>query len=249
MPNYKPGVEELINLYGYKLPLSDVKEGYGYDGVQEMTKDGIKVLCKVCGDFYDGVSHHVKRAHGITAKEYKDRFHLMYKTALIGDRLREVRIKIAQGNKNGKANLNCRGSKKGVHHNERRYILEARNKKDLCPDQLLARIKRVQVKIGRVPTMKEFYQDGDGVKRSVIEYAFGSWTQALKILAMKPQNAPRSTREELIEYLNNFVRIHKRIPSASDSRRGLFPSLEEYRRVFGHRRMRDLAAQLIGYGP
>lgn len=81
----------MLTFYNYKEPLKPVESenGYGYYGVLLATKNGEKIQCHVCGELYSSLSMHI-RNHGYTGKEYKNKFGLSSRTALVSDQQREI---------------------------------------------------------------------------------------------------------------------------------------------------------------
>ena len=56
------------------------------------------IMCEICGNKYIQVCGHVYQSHGMTAREYKEKFGWDVKRGLIPEELREVRAKHTREN-------------------------------------------------------------------------------------------------------------------------------------------------------
>jgi len=114
------------------------------------------------------------------------------------------------------------------------YSLEWRNKKGLCPDQVLEKILDLKEKIGHVPSYEEFYTEYNGRFLHSIKYLHGSWSEAVRKLGEKTrEDLRRHSGEDLIEELQNFKLRYDRIPMTSDFNRGLLTNKGTFIRKFG----------------
>ncbi len=230
--------------YGYKEPLTPIKDGYGYMGVVCGNKEGTHIQCAICGYYFSYLGKHLL-THGTNAVEYKERFGLMKTTSLIGEELRRKRIE-AQLNvpkalrekrrrhmvKLGRMN---RG-RKYTEHEKTKYSLEKKNKVGLCPDQILERIQSLATKMGRTPRMIDYiahYKTGS----SHIIGTYGTWDNAVRlsglVLNRRGQGHKKYTVELLVTLLQDFYQRHDRWPSWSDVKRGLIPSAWVWSTYFG----------------
>lgn len=241
--------KDYLTLTHYKEPLLPVpkKEGYGFYGALLSTLDGEFVQCHICGKFFKSVGKHAEQKHKIKVRDYKVRFQLAFKTALISEKERERRKErtlkwLASLTEEEKRNFRTAGLKgywargKG----QPKLQLETLNKRGTCPPQILEKIKEVRKKLKRVPTLKEFiWETGSQRYKHLIYKVFGSWNKALQLLNY-PLNPPSTgggrrnyTDEELLEYLNIYAQENHKIPTATDCNRGLLPSYCVYLRRFG----------------
>ena len=247
-----PTGEELI-FYNYKEPLKEVHSGYGYYGVILSNKEGTKIQCHICGNMYAELSAHARQAHDISVRDYKEKYQLAYKTALISEDEREKRKARTIQWLNGmlpserREYIKNRNAKFKAFREEKRkqpkLTLETKNKRGTCPDQLLDKIKKVAEHIGRSPTKAEFIDYFNSQKYIHIIYkTFGSWDKAKEMAGLKkltredagrPKVRSPYSKEELIEYLQIFYQENAKPPTETDCRRGLIPDSSIYRRVFG----------------
>lgn len=237
-----PSIDQ-IQFYGYKEPLTKIKDGYGYYGVVAYSLDNKTIQCHICGKLYRSLSNHVQM-HDLTIMEYKDKFQLARTTALIGEETREALIKayvnhgrkIAQLRAVDQASVKQKLAESNISRTGIKLPLEIRNKRGNCPDQLLDKIKKLRDKLGRTPSVKDFKREYDEKHTGTIYYTFGSWSNACKLAGMtslKDTRAEHHSNDNLLEYLRIFYKEHGRVPKESDMRRGLLPSRTAYRRRWG----------------
>lgn len=239
------GVEPDELIYeNYKEPLKKVEKGYGYYGTIATNPEHDRIQCHFCGNMYPNLGQHIGKGHGIRAKAYKEKFGLGVDTALISDKVREVRQQAAvkrfgegklspalvqfwQEVKEGKRphpKMNTNGS---MH-------LKRRNELGLCPDQVLLKIQELAKELGRTPSMDEFKRRYNYKYLGSIKYLHGSWIDAVKKAGLVPAREVWSpSNEYLLEKLVEFREKYNRIPMTSDFKRGLLPSRGMYFRRFG----------------
>lgn len=247
--------EDLI-FYNYKEPLKPVEKGYGYYGVILSTDGGERIQCHICGKTYEELNAHVRQAHSMNTKDYKEKYKLAYLTVLISEKRRIARQKAMfkwfhSQTKEQKEFFKKRQREAFLEYLENRHLkreqpkltLESKNKRGTCPDQLLARIKEVSDKLGRSPSKEDFisYYGHKKYWRAIL-YTFGSWVKAKEMLGYsrligggnnKAGIPNQYTDEELLEYLKKFYENNGRIPMTSDCKRGLLPDYKTYASRFG----------------
>ena len=246
----KSGKYKLV-FKNYKEPITRVKKGFGYYGVMLTTNDGTKVQCHICGELFANLGFHIYYAHKIKGVDYKTSFGLAYKTALMSEVNKENLRRgtmdwlSAMTPKQLKEYRERQGKmhKNRVHDREQpKLMLETKNKRGTCPDQLLAKITEVKNKLRHTPSLSELIRETGGQKYKHLLYTtFGSYKNALKLLSLQPQTSAKKgvwvrkyTEEELIEYLRIFTQEHKRIPTSMDCKTsGFLPSEDTYMRHFG----------------
>ncbi len=236
-------------LMNYKEPLTKVKEGFGYYGALLLSLDKKKLQCHICGNLYEHVGVHLRHAHKMTAYDYKVKFQLSTRTALISE---SVRMKLKQIAYNSFHNLSQK-EKKEIHEkaiegtkkfNKERgsgwtTALEIKNKRGTCPDQTLAKIAECRDSIGHVPSRTDFkLYCGTQRYLHLCKSHFGSWTNALKRCGFKNKEwkkgkETKKTNDELLNALSEFYEDTGKIPTASDARRGNIPYEDIYVRRFG----------------
>lgn len=237
--------ESTILLYeDYKEPLKAVEKGkgFGYMGTLALSADRQYIQCHICGDLYASLGGHLTARHKTNAEEYKKEFGLSVGTALVGDKYREMRQQkvLNQVNKGnglpehliGYNDKRKSGELKREHGS--RLSLEWRNKKGLCPEQVLEKILDLKEILGKTPSADEFNERYKGRYMASIVYQHASWVKAVKKLGMKTRDELRHPdREQLLEDLQNFHRMHNRIPMTSDFNRGMLRDKTVYIRQFG----------------
>jgi hypothetical protein len=235
--------ESTVLLYeDYKEPLKAVPkgQGYGYMGTIALSADRQFIQCHICGDLYAFLGGHLKAKHGTDAEAYKKEFGLSLGTALVGDKYREMRQQsvIHQKGKGLPEHLQGYNDKRksGELKRERgsRISLEWRNKKGLCPEQVLEKILDLKEILGKVPSADEFSAHYKGRYIASITYQHGSWVKAVKKLGLKTRDELRHPdQEQLLQDLRDFKELHDRIPMTSDFNRGLLRDKNVYIRQFG----------------
>jgi hypothetical protein len=238
----------------YKEPLRKVEKGFGYEGALTFDVKG-RLQCHVCGAMHDHLALHL-RLHKMTAKKYREDFKLSPSTALISERQRED-YKL-QGFR--KFNALTADQKAEMHKKSKerwrkwyenggkakmskdRLSLEVKNKRGICPDQLLALIKGVHDNLGHTPSQPEFI-DYYKTQRYMppIKRTFGSWAKAVKACGfeLKQRRSPKGIKrkrysdDELLDLLNGFYLDTGRIPMSSDCRRGFLPDAKIFAKRFG----------------
>jgi hypothetical protein len=97
----------------------------------------------------------------------------------------------------------------------------------------------VATNIGHTPSKAEFINEC-GTQRYVhlIYKVFGSWKEAILMMGMEPKEPAKGGYRkyddcELLEYLRQFAESNKKIPTATDFKRGLLPSFSTYTHRFG----------------
>ncbi len=259
--------ESGLVLNNYKEPLKKVAKPYhGYEGAVMVTTDGEKMQCHMCGELFANVAQHSWRAHKIKAKEYKLKFKLMTHTSLCSEKERD-RMKIksmewwlkmspAERARMKKKFKRLSRDAKGGRKKGSKNRLEAMNTKGTCPDQIADQIRKCAQEIGHTPSGDDFLKWSGSMRVvGLARYRFGTWVKAVKYAGLTPRgktkkkggytgprhNRPYS-REELLETLSIFYQETGKVPSYTDSKRGLIPDGGIYVRHFGSiRNARKLA--------
>lgn len=233
--------QDLVFFYNYKEPLKKFEEGFGYYGTLLGTPDKTKVQCHFCGGLYGSLSSKHLKKHGLTNSQYKEKVGLSRKTALMSEETRKKEIKaylknphkLAPDDKKRllEARLNRRiGWKKS---------LESKNKKGVCPDQLLDKIRKVATHLKRTPTRADYqrYYNENNITGTVstIVSTFGSFDKAVLQAGFTPvtERYNKISSKELLHYLEEFYKINKRTPTNSDFNRGILPNRSTYHKRFG----------------
>lgn len=253
-----PYKDTYLTFYHYKEPLKVVDGGFGYQGALLSTIDGTQVQCHICGELFADVGRHAISSHKEivpTVRDYKERFGLAYSTALISESERDRRkmLMIKQWSRytpeqRDRLRARIRKAAKKWHearaaHKRRqpKITLETKNKRGTCPDQLLEKVNKCAADLGHTPSKAEFIDYCKGSQRYVhlISATFGSWTEAVKLAGLSAREHAQSSGrriysdEELLDALSLFQQENQKIPSYTDSRRGLLPDAGIYQRRFG----------------
>lgn len=242
------GSDQVLTLKHYKMPLREIpkSQGYGYYGALSVTMDGEKLQCHVCGKLFASVSAHARQAHKMTLDQYREKYQIAKTSALVSEierqRLKDRTLEWLKSlSKKEKEALK---SKAIANSRDRRpeqplLTLETKNKRGTCPDQLLAKIVEVAEKLGRTPSLAEFITETGGQRfKHLIFKTFGSWKKAIEMVKLEPKEHGRGgykhySNEQLLEYLTIYAEENRKIPTATDSKRGLIPDYQAYRRRFG----------------
>lgn len=245
--------DNILTLTNYKEPLMEVKDGFGYYGTLAVTVDGELAQCHICGKLFKDVGKHAEQAHNVKVRKYKEQFKLAYTTALISEAEREARKyrmldylkSLTPEERRINKERNIKRLKEALKKRKKgqpKLALESYNKRGTCPQQLLAKIKEVEKKLGHVPTLAEFIDVTGGQRyKHLIFKVYGSWKNAVKLATNKTDFTPKNsgntrfryTDDELLSALKDFWEQNKKLPTATDCKRGLLPSENTYTRRFG----------------
>lgn len=171
-------------LKGYKLPLTPIKDGYGYYGTIAYDKSKQYTQCHICGWYYKAVASHIIRKHDYDIPRYKKEYGLAQKTSLTAP----IQKKVYRESQDGLQRIvNLKVGRESLTHED--YIKAGKTRKSLiqrniegrCPDQLLDKVLESKEKRNRLPTRREFIQDwGHGAVKS-IRTLYGNWGDIIKI--------------------------------------------------------------------
>lgn len=245
--------ESEVLLYNYKEPLKKFEGYFGYLGTVSLTPDRNRVQCHFCGLFYKGLNNHYSRCPGVeryrietgiiidSARKYKEVIGLSPGTALVGEGYRASLIK------NGTNTYALHKDKMFLNRPQPRTrpgklnTLESKNRNGTCPDQLLDRIRFLSNKLGHTASKREFLTFYKTRFMSPIVMTFGNYVNAVRKAGLVPaydnedrwKRKPKYNKEQLIEFYQDFYKVHQRPPFLSDHSRGLLPSWNTYWRCFG----------------
>ena len=239
---YPDAPSGFVNFYNYKEPLIPFPDGYGYLGALLFDGEKDTVQCHLCGEWHVSLGAHLHKEHNMRVSQYKDHVGLLQTTALIGDKFRAKLI--ASGLKARLSNL-----RPGGKHSEetkekiRQTALknaqnsEQQNLRGSCPAQLLDRIHRRYVELGRTPTDKEL-----GIWNGSIKRVFGTVKNAFDLAGvpyrkpgttLKPANL-KHTREICVDWVADYYATHKVLPTFRKTRTlgkaGLWCAIDRYGR-------------------
>ena len=246
-----------IMLYKDKAPY--VPSGVSIAGALEYRASDDKIKCHECGKWLSSMGAHLTKTHGMNAKEYKAKHGLRAKSSLCGDRMRQIAIRniTRQNYINGGTPLTRNPESRIVATAamalaaRRPKTVEMRNTEGSCQAQIMSKFKALAVDLGRTPTVKDLEREGLQVGK--VKYALNVATleQAARLCGMQP-NQKKSKGDVLwpkpllVASLSAFAHTYKRLPSMSDTRRGLTPPYTAILREFGGLQgMRDQLAYLV----
>lgn len=225
----------------YKEPLTEVKNGYGFNGALATEKTKTHVQCHMCGYFFKHLGIHIAKFHKVEPKAYKQQYGLAAQTSLVAEKTRSNAIEASENvswwvkRKRLKALANGRKIRAAIGNRYKAKPLELKNKEGRCPDQLIDKIHKLATELGRTPSSREFREYYGGYLGSTY-LAFGSWANALKIAKLMPAKVglPTTyTQQALIQILHDFKAKHDREPSFSDMRNDFMPSQSTFHKYFG----------------
>lgn len=232
----------------YKEPLKPVTEGFGFQGTLAQTEDGEFVQCHICGKLAANLGSHVFGAHKMLSAEYKEKFQLAKMTPLCSDafsRQAKERTLEWMKTKSPEELERVNVAKNGAHLNRkikpRDMTLEEKNRKGICPDQLLDKIREAAEALGKTPTVIELNSFHKTQRYQVpIARTFGSYKQACLYAGLKP-NKPGGvggakvahTKEGLLQMLKDYYTRWGIVPTANDCARGFLPPIAVYVKHFG----------------
>lgn len=204
--------------YGdYKEPFEQLEGGVPGHPVGVVLKDDAgRVLCAYCGKTFESLGPHVRRAHGMSGKEYKQEVGLLMKSSLVSEKLR-VRLvsRIMKRIENGTApvldskprgNPDNRGRKSG------KWAPEALNLTGRCYSQVIAVAQSISRETGRI-TYPELKKRGIGKK---LVRAYFTDLKTLQVISGAKVGRPSYTDDELKNMLVSLASEIGRTPSKSD---------------------------------
>lgn len=265
--------ENSLTLMHYKEPLKSIPKslGYGYYGAIQITLDGTKLQCHMCGKLFTNVGLHVSNAHKMPVREYREIYQLAKRTALVSETARKSRKdkmfgwwwRLSKAERDRRTKKRLQALRKWHKSAKSRGYtwktsLETRNKRGTCPDQLIDKIKKMAEKLGRSPRVMDFQNENNGGRRYIYLFktTFGSFANAVKKAGLEPQKKfiyregkkNKHTDEELLDFISIFWQENQRVPTETDYLRGFIPSPQVYKRRFGSiHRARELAGVSTQY--
>lgn len=211
-----------------KLPLMPLSESADWGGLPDhprgvlLRDDEGKLLCAFCGRLYDSLAHHVKRAHGLSARNYREEVGLLQKHVLVSEKSRQRYIAHALRRR---ATTDWAIEKHGFGATRKptgtkasgQWVNtpEALNRTGRCFAQTLAVAKQIRREEGRL-TQARLSQHSITQWR-VREY-FGSFERLEELVGQEP-SARHYTDQELITALRSLADKIGRTPTGSDLRR------------------------------
>jgi Homing endonuclease associated repeat/ROS/MUCR transcriptional regulator protein len=237
-----------VFLYDEKAPYE--KSGFGERGALRLDPDTDMVMCHECGAWFQNIGGHSNSAHGITARQYKEKHGFFYKTALCSEGYRLLRSRLqSERVANGlvkfpnKETLAKATRAAGKARRKGKRLIESLNMTGHCMAQVLSEVRELAAKLKRTPTLKEIETEL-GIWHPTLSAHFGSIPAMMEAAGLIPRKSgehwrprkPRSqqySRDQLMFFLVNFIKQNKRRAVRSDCRRGFLPSPHTFARRFG----------------
>lgn len=228
-----------------------VPSGKSFLGALELSTDGHYVKCHECGEWHTNLGAHVK-SHNLTATAYKEKHGLRKKSCLLGE---EQRVRMSTSKKyyweKMTVTQKCKSllaMKKGFKRKKKKRAARGKahthnNVTHRCNQQIVHDVTALYERLGQQPTTEDL--EKNGLSYPTLAYRFGGIAGALNAAGIEltrkvgftqralPGERRYYTPMELLAALKEFRKTHGRVPTASDSKRGLLPSSSTYIRVFG----------------
>jgi len=215
----------------YKEPFAWTDGHHVPDGVVAFDAEH-KVVCSFCGRTFDNLAGHVKKAHGLSIREYKEDRGLLMKTALISERWRQTLINV--GMKvvaEGKANPPQKRPRPAAKN--WRQTPEAENKQGRCYQQILVVATAIaRQHRGHISTR---LLEEKGIYRYAVKRYFGGYADLAKIVGgYITQGGPIAySNEEMVAVLKHLGEQLEKTPTQSDIRRYGAMSATAFKKHFG----------------
>jgi hypothetical protein len=223
-----------VFLNKFKEPFVPYSGGFGYRGVLLFEGKTKKLQCHECGEWINYLPHHLHKEHNMIAKDYKKRVGLRQSTALISEELRKQLIKC--GLEARKKNLRpgtkpSEETKEKIRTTLKNVSDELQNEKGTCPLQVIERLYKLYVKLGRTPNQKEitFY---DSIRK---HYTFERACQLAGIPYRKPgqninhnasKNNIKYTEADTIKLLRDLWEKEGKMPVTRDVPKGVWSAID-----------------------
>lgn len=212
----------------YKEPLTKNVSGFGYLGTIAETKDGSSIQCYECGKLFVKLATHIKPAHKMTVREYKDKYQISYSTPLASRQARERQSVVYRenisANTHKKAVAGLAKYRADVKAGKRKHILpkqgsllERKNKNGTCPDQLIDKLQKLTDANGGHIGYRQLQKDHLAFLGNLIR-TFGTLNKARKMAGLqnKGYDVFRYSEAQLLEAMRDFYGRHKRVPTCTD---------------------------------
>ena len=198
-----------VNVGKYIPPFEKVKDGFGYLGVILEDYESGKLLCNICGEWFEKLNSHLFNTHKITSNEYKEKFGLSKSTALMSKKLRlkqsEVMIRL------NKKNPKCfhrshagfgKNNKWAGNRKNKPKSIETINKYGICNLQICDKVMKLKDKLRKTPTLIDLQNEYGNVFIGHINKRYKSYIKLCQKLEMTPNFSnyyPKYSREYFIE--------------------------------------------------
>lgn len=234
-------IDGRVFLYRSKEPY--ISSGQSVLGAIEYNPQADTLKCHECGEWHKSLGTHSAMLHGIRANAYKKKHGLKRKTSLVSEGLRSAastRMATANELRGGTplqldpemreaANQALRATGRGGTH-----CPEHRNLRKTCQAQIIQRVNEFAGELRHTPSQIEI--EDIGLTKDTVCFALNvaTWNEAMQICNLEPNRKGVSmSRETAYALIQGFIEKYKRVPRTSDINRGLVPSYDTLKRLFG----------------
>jgi len=174
--------------YAEKEPF--LSAGESVLGALEYDQSVDQVKCHECGIWIEGLGNHIK-AHGMSRREYNQRFGLRDRCPLSSPSIREKHRNLASGRYALGGNLRRVSKEKSIaaviasnSNRKRGKTAELDNEEARCLAQSLFRLQLLAAQVGHTPTETE--RRAIGLGSPVLCARFGSTERAMRLIGLTP---------------------------------------------------------------
>jgi hypothetical protein len=200
--------------------------GRSVRGAIELDLGNDQIKCHECGDWFSRLGSHL-RTCGVHPRDYKIKHGLRQTATLTAPGLAARLRASSRLPRNSDASALLKYRK--LNRTMRPTLDELRNERNICPDQCIAKVKRIASVTGGSPTasmMPKEYQ-------SAIRFHFGTHNELLRRAGLSVNQIAQYDRESLRDMLVVFYALNQRLPRRSDWGSASLPSSSTFRKYFG----------------
>ena len=228
---------KLLRAAGELFPLGAKREqkssGKSFFGVLEYNTRTDRLRCHVCGQWQRHLASHIYHHHHLSAREYKTRHGLNLSTALIGERTRRLKSQSSIERIWNRPEIMAQIRSAARHSGPPRGIRsELRNRREICPEQLMDRLMEIADENGGRLPLKEMY--GRKIYRATVFRAFNlrDMRSVRTLVSVAREDGPTG-KKLLVEAVRDFYARYGDLPRNSDSGRSFLYSFDLLRSRFG----------------
>lgn len=202
-----------------KKPLMKNKHGYGFQGVLLQSENRNLVQCSECGGWMRQITAAHLRKHGLTTKQYREKFGLNAAQGLISDMRHIALMKQCEEQLGGLDHVQkfAKGRKKLQERNkevtksgkrvQNKNTMQQYNAWGTCPEQLKAAVANYIHRFHRLPTNRSPKKGGCSKAKTLIQ-RFGSLNKAFEAYGL-PKRYTQGSRQEFVFPDGTVVHIVK----------------------------------------
>jgi hypothetical protein len=253
--------DEVYPPYKGVEPFMENSNGIGYQGVVLYNRVEDKNQCNECGEWFERLGSHVYSSHSMLARDYKDKYGLLRKTALCT--LAHSRKMADILNKTKKNNPNL--GKRGIDLLKRQTRLERiknaktgnfgtklqyKNSYGYCPAQIAQQLIIIRDELGKESLQDVKMEDIFRLNSNLYQFLtrkYKSVEKAAIALGLSKLSSRYYSDSELIAKLRNFVREEKRLPKLKEFKSDAFRDhFGSWRRALSVAGLDQLLAEVKG---